>query len=274
MMFSSVPTMRHMSTPLFQQQAYTVASASDGPLYVRLLGNPSHQPLVLLHGAWQSGEMFAHTYETLTARYYLIIPDLRGHGFSTKPLVPEAYTPLQFAQDLKALLLSLPMTLTQKVTLYSASELGQIILTSYFEQFGDAFIGNVVLSTSDPLPARILLTDLASHETTTHYLALMQYMRARFIDIGRAGGRAGAESVGSGALTEPVFWQAFASGLLVPRAASEALIGLLSHFDEQDRETWKRWPVPTSPVPLGTDTPTTATATSGCDPVFLPEFTC
>lgn len=60
------------------------------------------EPLLLLHSGTQTGAMFDPFVEELSARFRLVIPDLRGHGGSTNP--DGAWSTRQFALDLFALL--------------------------------------------------------------------------------------------------------------------------------------------------------------------------
>lgn len=60
------------------------------------------EPLVLLHGFGGCGDMWSDFMPALSARYQLIIPDLRGHGGSTNP--SGRFTMRDSATDLLALL--------------------------------------------------------------------------------------------------------------------------------------------------------------------------
>jgi pimeloyl-ACP methyl ester carboxylesterase len=61
--------------------------------------------VVLLHGWPESGHMWHHQIEALTANGYRVIaPDLRGFGNSDHPAEADAYTILHFVGDLVALL--------------------------------------------------------------------------------------------------------------------------------------------------------------------------
>src|SRR5438445_186609 len=59
-------------------------------------------PLVLLHGFFRSGQLWAEFIPELSERYQLIVPDLRGHGRSTNPT--GQFTHRQSALDVFALL--------------------------------------------------------------------------------------------------------------------------------------------------------------------------
>lgn len=69
-------------------------------MFYRVLGRG--EPLVLLHGFTGSGEDWQSFTSELSARYRLIIPDLRGHGQSTNP--SKEFTFRQSALDVFALL--------------------------------------------------------------------------------------------------------------------------------------------------------------------------
>lgn len=59
-------------------------------------------PLLLIHGALMTGEMFDHVIGYFSRRHRVIIPDLRGHGRSRS--LPQPYTTAQHAADLAELL--------------------------------------------------------------------------------------------------------------------------------------------------------------------------
>ncbi len=60
------------------------------------------EPLVLLHGYTGSSKDWTLFFDDLAKEYQLVIPDLRGHGRSTNPLLE--YTHRQAASDVVALL--------------------------------------------------------------------------------------------------------------------------------------------------------------------------
>lgn len=69
-------------------------------MYVETMGRG--EPLLLVHGWSGSSDYFAPLLEELSARYRLIIPELRGHGRSTNP--EGSFTTRQAARDVAALL--------------------------------------------------------------------------------------------------------------------------------------------------------------------------
>lgn len=69
-------------------------------MYYEVVGEG--EPLLLLHSGTQTTRMFDPFVEEFSARYRLIVPDLRGHGGSTNP--DGKWTTRQFARDVYALL--------------------------------------------------------------------------------------------------------------------------------------------------------------------------
>lgn len=62
----------------------------------------SGEPLVLLHGFSGTGDGWKQNLEAFSARYRVIVPDMRGHGRSTNP--SGEFTHRQYARDVYALL--------------------------------------------------------------------------------------------------------------------------------------------------------------------------
>ena len=61
-------------------------------------------PVVLLHGFPDSGRLWRHQYPPSPAGFQVIVPDLRGYGRSDKPEAVEAYSLMQLAGDVMAIL--------------------------------------------------------------------------------------------------------------------------------------------------------------------------
>ncbi len=64
--------------------------------------NPGGKPLLLLHGLADSGIVWASLGESLSDRYHIIAPDIRGHGDSSKP--DKGYRCQDIINDLEALM--------------------------------------------------------------------------------------------------------------------------------------------------------------------------
>lgn len=67
-------------------------------------GDPEGPAVVLLHGFTSDNRMWLPVAEALSQDYRVIAPDMRGHGRTTAPEDPDAYTMEAFADDVKALL--------------------------------------------------------------------------------------------------------------------------------------------------------------------------
>ncbi len=77
-----------------------VAHLSGMDMHYRVLG--SGEPLVLLHGFGGCGDDWQPVVDVFAKQYQVIIPDLRGHGWSTNPA--KTFTHRQSAADVFALL--------------------------------------------------------------------------------------------------------------------------------------------------------------------------
>ncbi len=73
------------------------------PLHYETIGDPAHPPVVLLHGFTSDMRMWHPVTTYLAQAYYLIVPDLRGHGTSGSPEDLEAYRMAEYSADLEAL---------------------------------------------------------------------------------------------------------------------------------------------------------------------------
>lgn len=60
------------------------------------------EPLVLLHGLGSNGRSWEYQIAPFSEHFRVIVPDVRGHGRSTKP--PGPYSVTQFSKDIFALL--------------------------------------------------------------------------------------------------------------------------------------------------------------------------
>lgn len=78
----------------------TTVPLNDFDMHYRILG--SGEPLLLLHGFNSCGDDWQPISEVLAKQFQVIIPDLRGHGWSTNPA--KTFTHRQSAADVLALL--------------------------------------------------------------------------------------------------------------------------------------------------------------------------
>jgi pimeloyl-ACP methyl ester carboxylesterase len=67
-------------------------------------GRPGAPPLVLIHGLGDDHRLWERMRPYLAVEVRLLAYDLRGHGASTAPTCPEAYTMAEFVADLLAVL--------------------------------------------------------------------------------------------------------------------------------------------------------------------------
>jgi len=78
----------------------TMVRLNDIEMHYRILG--SGEPLLLLHGFGGCGDDWQPFSQALAKQFQVIIPDLRGHGWSTNPA--KTFTHRQSAADVLALL--------------------------------------------------------------------------------------------------------------------------------------------------------------------------
>jgi len=72
-------------------------------LHVAIAGDPANPPVVLLHGFPESHRTWRNQIPALARDHYVIAPDQRGFGHSSKPEGVENYTPDKPVGDLLAL---------------------------------------------------------------------------------------------------------------------------------------------------------------------------
>jgi haloacetate dehalogenase len=88
----------------FEERYIEVDGAS---IFARFGGNTSGPTLLLLHGYPQSHVMWRRVVDALQAKYFIVLPDLRGYGDSSKPSgLPDHsnYSKRTMAQDLVAVM--------------------------------------------------------------------------------------------------------------------------------------------------------------------------
>lgn len=73
-------------------------------LHYETWGDPESPPVVLLHGFTADHRMWLPQVEALSRDYYVVAPDLRGHGRSADSGDPGGWTIATYAEDLRGLL--------------------------------------------------------------------------------------------------------------------------------------------------------------------------
>ena len=82
-----------------------ITGHNDVQLHVRTAGDAANPALLLIHGWSQCSLSWTHQLDDLSKRFYVIAPDLRGHGASDKPDSAEAYnTSTPWANDIAAII--------------------------------------------------------------------------------------------------------------------------------------------------------------------------
>lgn len=80
-----------------------IALPTGVELNVALAGDPANPPIVLLHGFPESHRTWRHQIAALARDHYVIAPDQRGFGYSSRPAGVASYTPDKPVGDLLAL---------------------------------------------------------------------------------------------------------------------------------------------------------------------------
>lgn len=197
-------------------------------LYVRLYGDQTRPPLILLHREWDMGTMFSSWIEGLSSRWQVIIPDLRGHGLSSKPEHPDGYLAHHFADDLHTLIQALHLP---PAWLYGACQLGRQVLNAYLDCYGDASLSGLLVSAASALlDPDILEGVLCSSQSVAQAQVSFAALQSCLYPDGKR--------------CPPAFWQRFAPARLVPHAASLGLAHLLRvPITDQDLSSWSPQPL-------------------------------
>lgn len=112
----------------------TVAGSGGVPLNVVTAGSPTSPAILFIHGIGQSHYSFVHQLNSdLAEHYFLVAFDLRGHGASGKPWLPEAYGPPGvWAGDVAAVMAATGVSKPVVV----AWSYGTLVLMDYIREFG------------------------------------------------------------------------------------------------------------------------------------------
>lgn len=104
--------------------------AGDRRLHVVRWGDPAHPPVLLLHGMRDHARSWDWVAAALQDRYYVVAPDLRGHGDSDR-VNASGYTLAAFVLDLADVVAALEL---ERFALVGHS-LGGVIATRYVAAF-------------------------------------------------------------------------------------------------------------------------------------------
>lgn len=80
-----------------------IALPTGVELNVAVAGDPANPPIILLHGFPESHRTWRHQIPALARDHYVIAPDQRGFGYSSRPEGVDSYTPDKPVGDLLAL---------------------------------------------------------------------------------------------------------------------------------------------------------------------------
>jgi len=111
-------------------------------LHVQTAGDPANPAILLIHGWSQHSLCWQHQMSALADRFYLVVPDLRGHGASDKPTEAEAYdnsTP--WAGDIAAIIDQMGLD----KPLLAGWSLGGYICGDYLRVHGSAAVSGLAL---------------------------------------------------------------------------------------------------------------------------------
>lgn len=80
-----------------------IALSTGVELDVAVVGDPSHPPVIMLHGFPESHRTWRHQIPALATDHFVLAPDQRGYARSSKPDGVQEYTPDKIVADLFAL---------------------------------------------------------------------------------------------------------------------------------------------------------------------------
>ena len=121
---------------------YSTVAAADGvPLAVVEWGNPQGAPVLLLHGFSLSSAVWrAQQDPALAMRYRLVAFDLRGHGESGKPSMPQAYATAKVWADDVAAVMAAKQLVKPVVVAWS---FGGNVIMNYVRVYGDGNLAGI-----------------------------------------------------------------------------------------------------------------------------------
>ena len=175
-------------------------------LYYEMSGNPDNPPVVLLHGFTSDHRAWRQLSEVLATSFWVVTPDLRGHGASDAPDDLDSYSIETYADDLAGLLQHLQIDLTAIVgcsfggmialeySVQHPETLSALVLTDTspayeHPRYAQAFAAREAgISKNEEIATRMGMEALAKAATErVSDLFLAESLRKRFIGMSREG---------------------------------------------------------------------------------------
>src|SRR5574342_124923 len=171
--------------PSLPYKAYTVKSVDGVALAGQEWGNPSGPEILFIHGFSQSHLSWSRQLKSVLAQEFRMVTfDLRGHGNSDKPLMPEAYRESRrWADDIGAIIKQVGL---RKPVLVGWSYGGRV-MNDYLTHYGDGAIAGLdyVAATSTTKPGVLgpgsrFLPAMTSEDLTVNIEATQQFLVSCF----------------------------------------------------------------------------------------------
>jgi len=168
-----------------------VRSEDGTEIYAQGVGNPSLPSVVFIHGFGLSSIVFDNLFQdpTLLDNAYLVRYDMRGHGWSGKPLNPEAHESIRYAQDFiavaKAFKLNKPYLFGWSLGATIAADVLQHItpapLSGVIYAAGLPYIGPIMEPLAKPVIGE-LREGILSSDVTTALDFRIKFVHSTFIE--------------------------------------------------------------------------------------------
>ena len=139
------------------RRSHLITGHGGVQLRVHDLGPEAAPAIILVHG-WSQCHLSFERQAALAGQFRLILPDLRGHGQSDKPLEPACYDSSDpWAEDIQTII----QTLDLKSPLLVGWSMGGWVVMDYLEHFGDSALAGVGLIGSSIWLSIICITRLS-----------------------------------------------------------------------------------------------------------------
>ena len=163
----------------FTKQRLTLATGVE--LDIWSAGDPTHPPIIFLHGFPESHRTWRHQMAELARDHYVIAPDQRGFARSSKPPEISDYAPDKMVADLFALADALGLT---RFTL-AAHDWGGAIGWAAALKHPERIKRLIICNAPHPLIfQRTLIDDLSQRKASQYILAFRDTIEARIKENG------------------------------------------------------------------------------------------